>query len=131
MSNVVIQGFPNNGAYTLADLVPPAGYNKYVALLTQSGTNAPVATVLENTLGVDITWVRIGTGVYQGQIPDPLFLVNKTWAICGQTGLMADSHTQINYNLDTNLVVATFSYPGGSLSDDILNYTSIEIRIYP
>lgn len=42
------------------------GYKKYVALLTQSGTDAPVATVLENTLGSDIVWYRFGVGCYYG-----------------------------------------------------------------
>lgn len=42
---------------------PP--YKVYSALLTQSGTNAPVATVLENTLGYGITWEYLNVGVYK------------------------------------------------------------------
>lgn len=42
-------------------------YKIYRALLTQSGTNAPVATVLENTLG-DIVWSRAVLGVYEGTL---------------------------------------------------------------
>jgi len=42
---------------TGADVTAP--YLSYVALLTQSGTNAPVATVLENTIG-DIVWSTDG-----------------------------------------------------------------------
>lgn len=38
-------------------------YKVYTALLNQSGTDAPVATVLENTLG-EITITREGIGVY-------------------------------------------------------------------
>ena len=37
-------------------------YKVYSALLSQSGTNAPTATVLENTLGQTITWSYNGTG---------------------------------------------------------------------
>ena len=37
-------------------------YKVYTALLSQSGTNAPTATVLENTLGQTITWSYNGTG---------------------------------------------------------------------
>ena len=36
-----------------------ASYLVYTALLTQSGTDAPVATVLENTLGGTVTWSYI------------------------------------------------------------------------
>ena len=39
-------------------------YLEYVAMLNQSGTNAPVATILKNTLGVVPVWTRTGTGEY-------------------------------------------------------------------
>ena len=45
------------------------GYKVYTALLTQSGTAAPVATVLENTLGGAVVWSRINTGAYYFQLP--------------------------------------------------------------
>lgn len=38
-------------------------YKVYTALLNQTGISAPVATVLENTIG-DITWTYESTGVY-------------------------------------------------------------------
>ena len=34
----------------------PRPYKVYTALLSQSGTNAPTAIVLENTLGVDVSF---------------------------------------------------------------------------
>ena len=40
----------------------------YRALLTQSGTNAPVATVLENTLGGEAVWTRAGENDYRGNL---------------------------------------------------------------
>jgi hypothetical protein len=67
------------GAITVSDLaaqlVPAPAYKVYTALFTQSGTNAPVATVLENTLGLSITWGRSSAGGYFGgdiasQCPD-------------------------------------------------------------
>lgn len=39
-------------------------YKVYTALLTQSGTDAPVATVLHNTLGSDVILERGGLGSY-------------------------------------------------------------------
>lgn len=44
------------------------GPSEYVALLTQSGTDAPVATVLKNTLGGTVVWSYAGVGVYEGTL---------------------------------------------------------------
>lgn len=52
---------------------------KYVALLTQSGTDAPVATVLENTLGGTVVWTRNSLGQYFGTLSGA-FTENKTIA---------------------------------------------------
>lgn len=40
----------------------PRTYKVYTALLSQTGTNDPIPTVLENTLGQTITWSYNGTG---------------------------------------------------------------------
>ena len=42
----------------------PRPYKVYSALLTQTGTSNPTATVLENTLGQTITWSYNGVGAY-------------------------------------------------------------------
>ena len=61
------------------------GYRSYTALLTQSGTDAPVATVLENTIG-DIVWSRDGLGFYKASL-NGVFSVDKTMAlITGSAG---------------------------------------------
>lgn len=46
---------------------------KYVALLTQSGTNAPVATVLENTLEAIVEFAYNNTGSYSMIFDKDLF----------------------------------------------------------
>lgn len=48
----------------------PTGIKTYVALLTQTGTDAPVATVLENTLGGAVVWSYGGAGSYEGTLAD-------------------------------------------------------------
>ena len=45
---------------------PIGNYKVYTDLLTQSGTDDPVATVLENTLGIELVWTRQGEGSYIG-----------------------------------------------------------------
>ena len=54
----------------------PRPYKVYTALLSQSGTDAPVATVLENTLG-DIEYNRNNIGNYS-IVSNGLFIVGKT-----------------------------------------------------
>ena len=48
-------------------------YAVYVASITQSGTDAPVVTVYENTTGATLTWSRWGAGQYRATSTD-LFL---------------------------------------------------------
>lgn len=46
------------------------GAKVYRALLTQTGTDDPVATVLENTLGGDVVWTYNAEGTYIGTLAD-------------------------------------------------------------
>jgi hypothetical protein len=48
--------------------VAGGGGNKYVALLAQSDEDAPVVTVLENTLGGTIAWTRQGYACYRATL---------------------------------------------------------------
>jgi hypothetical protein len=41
------------------------GFTSYVAKITQSSTNAPIATVLNNDTGLNPTWSRSSTGDYR------------------------------------------------------------------
>lgn len=52
-------------------------YKVYTALLSQTGTDAPVATVLQNTLGGTVVWSYAGTGDYRGTLADA-FPFSKT-----------------------------------------------------
>lgn len=54
----------------------PAGTKMYLALLTQSGTSAPVATVLVNTLGGTVVWARTDIGTYTATLSNAW--TNKT-----------------------------------------------------
>jgi len=55
--------------YTMQDITDTTRpYKVYTALLTQSGTNAPVATVLQNTLSGTITWSYSSVGTYQATL---------------------------------------------------------------
>ncbi|MBI4929923.1 MAG: collagen-like protein [Bacteroidetes bacterium] len=104
-------------------------YQIYSALLTQSGTNPPVVTVLENTIG-NIVWTRVqlsGAVEYVGTLAGA-FPANKTWypsAING-AGPFPNTHT-----LGTFIRTSNNDMTIRGLIDGGLNFTTIEIRVYP
>lgn len=95
------------------------GYSSYVATLTQSGTNAPVATVMNNDLGT-ITYERNSAGSYS-VLSDGLFTNNKTVVLIGDTNDKANTYLEL-VNEDEIIIDTT--------SDSTMTKMSIEIRIY-
>ncbi len=102
-------------------------YKSYVALLTQSGTNPPVATVLYNDLGADVTYGYNQVGDYT--FSSTAFTEGKTTVFIGQA---YDSNaTTINYAYMT-------AYPDGAIftaadnigANDYLYTTPFEIKVY-
>ena len=49
------------------------GYRTYKAFLTQMGEDTPVATVVDNTLGINITYEYDGSGYYYALLNRDLF----------------------------------------------------------
>ncbi|MCM4172572.1 hypothetical protein DHD32_13860 [Arenibacter sp. TNZ] len=52
-------------------------YQTYVSLISQSGTENPSSNVLENTLDLNISWVRESQGKYVGTL-DKTIIIGKT-----------------------------------------------------
>lgn len=124
-----IWGFPSNQSTTFNEAL---GYKKYVALLTQTGTDAPVATVLENTLGFDVVWYyEAGGGWYtfQNNTTGVLFDKNKTWINTPADHTYSNNETPGMY-WDTQNPVNFIGIvaPDG---DGTLSQYPIEIRVYP
>lgn len=90
----------------------------YKTLLTQTSINAPIAVVLENSLGGTVVWTRISAGVYQGVL---------TGAFTS-TVIAKSSNSNPNIavsKLDNNTIqVLTI------VTDGILNDDWIEIEVY-
>jgi hypothetical protein len=104
-----------------------AGYLVYTAILSQTGTAAPVATVLENTLGGTVVWTRDNVGVYIGTLAG-VFTANKTF--CFVSGdIFAQSGLFIFGRTDANTVTLVSYDLAGQGQDD--TSASIEIRVYP
>jgi len=104
-------------------------YKVYTALLTQSSTSAPTAIVLENTLGVTVTYAYSITGEYIGTATGSLTL-NKTALL-----IKNSAHSSPNYYTESIARISTDLFVIGSqingvFTNGILNQTTIEIRVY-
>ena len=105
------------------------GYTVYTALITQAGAAAPVATVLQNTTGGTIAWTRNSTGRYVATISGKTYVANKTAVIITSGGnsdkflkpVVSSTSTIDIYNIDTG---------DSAVSDEVLETTTVEIRIY-
>ena len=103
------------------------GYTVYTAALIQTGTAAPVATVLQNTTGGTFTWSRTSTGKYKATISGITLPANKVVIFENATG---DLNLGGKITSTTVIDIDQFSSGGGGYSDGMLAGTSIEIRIY-
>ena len=121
--------------YTMQDVsdsIQP--YKVYTALLTQTGTDAPVATILQNTLGGTPVWSRSGVGTYAITLAGA-FPINKT--VCFLTIENNDSDGRIlgsiNYYGAPNANVRGFVIQNAttnSNTDELAALSCIEIRVY-
>jgi hypothetical protein len=114
------------------------GYKVYTALLTQSGTDAPVATVLKNTIGT-ITLSYSEEGGYLINCVGNLFTADKTVVFCSSIVLGDASATDFKYlysfprtegSVGLNLFKIDFGTPE-YITTDGFTTASIEIRVYP
>jgi len=103
---------------------------KYVALLTQTGTNAPVATVLENTLGLVPSYSYLDVGTYLITATGK-FTVNKTTTSIGSDIAISDTRYRVMtaYSDTDTMVLTSFNEATGT--NGVLLNTLIEIRVYP
>lgn len=107
---------------------PAIGYKVYRAVLTQSGTNAPVATVLENTLGGTVVWSYAGIGDYRATLASA-FPAGKVWSF-------PSGYAYTLYSSDPTHAISRFSNDAMQLSvlpqtDDSITNLPIEILVYP
>ena len=110
-------------------------YKIYRALLAQSGTSAPVATILENTLGGVPVWSRSAMGDYLLTLAGA-FPAGKTLILCQADAETAQAITfnggrlsdnQLEFSCFTNTIT------GGSIDISELggSASSIQILVYP
>lgn len=109
------------------------GVKRYVALLIQSGTTDPIATVLENSLGGTPVWTRTSDGAYRCTL-NGAFTSDKT--ICqiqlgtGSNYLMTFFCSLSNDYCELQTVDAQTNTPV-DFSNFPNNDTSVIIQVYP
>lgn len=103
-------------------------YKVYTALLSQSGTNAPTATVLENTLGGTIVWGRSNAGFYTGTLTSAFPSGKTFYPPLSSTG--PNENIRIYNYISNTSQIRVDTYFLSANSDGILNNNTIEIRVY-
>lgn len=104
------------------------GYKSYIATLTQSGTNAPTANLLENSIGGTPVWSRDSAGNYRLTLTG-LFTANKVVILMSQENDVKNNAIRLSDNV---VQITSSDTTGGSEvpSDGLLSNTTIEIRVY-
>ena len=104
-------------------------YKVYTALLTQTGTSAPVATVLENTANLNVTYTYNSSGFY---IFDFVKLSSEKIVIDVYTKYGTYGNTINNsYTINPTSVNGTISVSSSGLgADGSMVNLPIEIRVY-
>ena len=103
------------------------GYIEYVALLTQTGTDAPTATVIKNDTGATVAWTRVIQGLYTGTFSSAILTADKVAVI-----IVPPSTNRVlcASRSGTSTVAVSTQNAAFALTDALLGNTLIIIRIY-
>ncbi len=101
---------------------------KYVALLTQTGTNAPTAIVLENSLDEEPTFSYAGVGDYSIDTVEDIFTAEKTFLNIPNND--STSQNSIAWSAADAIQLKSF-VANGTETNGLLSVTPIMIIVYP
>lgn len=114
------------------------GYLVYDATLTQTSTNAPVATVGQNNIGQTMTWAYVSPGVYTVTAGAAAFTANKTQIFIGSGNTIGINTTVLIQPVRTSTTVITINVwlqdlanPDNVATNALLTETAIRIVIFP
>lgn len=113
----------------------PTSYLVYTALLTQTGTDAPIVvsngsganTPLQNTLGGTPVWTYVSTGRYRITLASA-FAANKTVVIIGP---ILAVNVEYTFEIESTSAIRINTSNSSVLANALLDATLIEIRVYP
>lgn len=111
----------------LTKRVPARNFKVWRGLVSQTGTAAPTAQVLENTLGGDIVWTRNSAGNYTGTLSNafPAGKVSFNYGILEASG----QNYRLSRNDNNSVLLWTKSTLGGAFADALLFGQTLEIYV--
>lgn len=104
-------------------------YKSYVALISQSGTSAPTATVIQNEFSGTPTFSRLSAGQYYINLSGA-FTSGKTVSFPSKVCISSGSNYDISANPFSANSFSLETFANGINADDILQDYPIEIRVY-
>lgn len=105
-------------------------YKVWVANLTQSGSDAPTATVLQNTLGGTVVLTRNSTGSYTLTLSSA-FTAGKTAIFTQGMENLPSNPKDVVVTRTGSSTIGVFTGVNEVFEDDVLSVYSVEIRVYP
>ena len=128
LQTVAVDGVTITGDGTLGDplvaVTPTPSYKVYSAMLTQTGTSAPVEMfVFQNTIGT-VQWFYDSVGQYKTNV---LGVNGEVFTLCGGA---STNPNRISITPDLFGKVNIVTTNNTSISNNVLTYTCVEIRVY-
>mgnify|MGYP003635147556 FL=1 len=112
-----------NANETAISAINGTTYTSLVQLLTQSATNAPVATEVYNNTGETYTWSYVSSGVYRVTATGNPFTINKT-VVFLNNGSTVTNGLEPRWNRISNTIIEIVT-PNESMTKG-----SFEVKIY-
>ena len=102
-------------------------YSKYIALISQTGTNDPTLNILENDLG-DLVFTRAAIGRYEATLTGAFPTQGQVYLMVSNS--QVDTYLRIFWTSTDTIEIRTLDFTN-TLTDGLLDYNTLEIRVYP
>jgi hypothetical protein len=102
-------------------------YSKYIALISQAGTNDPTLSILENDLG-DLVFTRAAIGRYEATLTGAFPTQGQVYLMVSNS--QVDTYLRIFWTSTDTIEIRTLDFTN-TLTDGLLDYNTLEIRVYP
>ena len=97
----------------------------YKAIITQTGTAAPVATILENSLNTNVIWTRVAVGSYAGTLEGGEFNAS-TFVLA----TIASPGAFLIYGTTSGSDIKIATKDAAGVAVDLVGTAYIEVQVY-
>jgi hypothetical protein len=102
-------------------------YSKYIANISQTGTNDPTLSILENDLG-DLVFTRAAIGRYEATLTGAFPTQGQVYLMVSNS--QVDTYLRIFWTSTDTIEIRTLDFTN-TLTDGLLDCNTLEIRVYP